>query len=349
MPPDKLPQWQTIAGFAFGCVFAVVILVVALLVSQPSEFQIFVFRVILSLTAAGIGAVIPGLFLINVGSLIRAGGALVFFVVVFKFNPPALATGFTPFADAIQRAEASLAANQYTAATAFFQKATQARPTDWRPYNGLGRVEFKRGNYTVSLSYLNKAFELEGKHDGQLLYGVAIVQDALGSNREALDSLAAAAKLIPDNNPLALDIIYDTGINNLVLWLNARSPTETAQYHEAEVSFKSFLERGGIPSHWAHYHLACLKAVRSEDKSIGNVRSANLQAEANILLDNAIAELAGYNSEKANVQREMMVKIVRTPDKWTRRAGEPVACPTLSRLASRSGKLKKLVSLLNQS
>ena len=39
---------------------------------------------------AGVGAVIPGLISVTVSGVIRAGGAIALFVIVFWFNPPKL-------------------------------------------------------------------------------------------------------------------------------------------------------------------------------------------------------------------------------------------------------------------
>ena len=88
LTPDR------VAAFAFGVVFIGVMLIVAIFYPQPTRFQEFTFRLILALAAAGIGAILPGLIVANVGKFVRAGGAAAFFVIVFWFNPPELvATG----------------------------------------------------------------------------------------------------------------------------------------------------------------------------------------------------------------------------------------------------------------
>ncbi|MBU1311896.1 MAG: hypothetical protein KKE30_20430 [Gammaproteobacteria bacterium] len=68
------------------------LLLIAILIPQPSSFQQLVFRVFLALAAAGVGAFIPGLFEVNVRKSIRATGAAAFFVVIYLINPPALLT-----------------------------------------------------------------------------------------------------------------------------------------------------------------------------------------------------------------------------------------------------------------
>ena len=88
MPQPK--KWEKIAAFAFGVAFVIVLLAIALFVPRPTDFQFWVFRVVLSLAAAGIGAVLPGFITVDVKPYVRAGGALALFVLVYWFNPPKL-------------------------------------------------------------------------------------------------------------------------------------------------------------------------------------------------------------------------------------------------------------------
>ena len=85
---------QLIVAFVFGCIFVIVLLVIALAIPEPTAQQMFIFRVVLALAAAGIGAVIPGFLDINGKILeisIRATGALALFVLIYNINPPGLA------------------------------------------------------------------------------------------------------------------------------------------------------------------------------------------------------------------------------------------------------------------
>src|SRR5262245_45991837 len=85
-------NWEKITAFACGVVFVVLMLMVAIAIPNPSATQWFVFRVVLALAAAGIGAVIPGLIVVNVSKVVRAGGAIALFVLVYMLNPPQLVT-----------------------------------------------------------------------------------------------------------------------------------------------------------------------------------------------------------------------------------------------------------------
>ena len=61
--------WEKLVAFAFGLIFVVVMLYIALYVPNPTETQWFTFRVVLALAAAGVGAVIPGLLNVESASL----------------------------------------------------------------------------------------------------------------------------------------------------------------------------------------------------------------------------------------------------------------------------------------
>jgi 8-oxo-dGTP pyrophosphatase MutT (NUDIX family) len=86
---------QIIIAFIFGATFVVALLVLAIVFPKPTPFQYGVFKITLSLAAAGVAAMIPGFIHLevnpNIGLVIRAGGALAVFVIVFFFNPAQLA------------------------------------------------------------------------------------------------------------------------------------------------------------------------------------------------------------------------------------------------------------------
>jgi hypothetical protein len=76
--------------FASGGAFLLLVIVLALFVPHPTAFQYSVFRVALSLAAAGFAAPIPGFIKATIPGYVEAGGALAVFVVVYYFNPSAL-------------------------------------------------------------------------------------------------------------------------------------------------------------------------------------------------------------------------------------------------------------------
>lgn len=88
---------QIVVAFVFGLIFVICLLVLAVKFPKPTPFQYSVFRITLSLAAAGVAAMIPGFinleFSTTIGLVVRAGGALAVFAIVFFFNPAQLKTG----------------------------------------------------------------------------------------------------------------------------------------------------------------------------------------------------------------------------------------------------------------
>lgn len=84
------PKWAMISAFAFGVVFLTAIFVTALFKPNPTAFQYNIFRIMISLAAAGVGAILPGFLDVRFRQAIRAGGALALFLVVYFGSPAAL-------------------------------------------------------------------------------------------------------------------------------------------------------------------------------------------------------------------------------------------------------------------
>lgn len=122
-PPLRAGKtWERITAFIFGVIFLIAILIIAIFISKPTEFQIFIFRIVVACAVGGIGAIIPGFISVNVSRYVRAGGAISLFVLVYLINPPALVTDYTPFSDSIRRAEAAFASQNYNAAITFLKR-----------------------------------------------------------------------------------------------------------------------------------------------------------------------------------------------------------------------------------
>jgi hypothetical protein len=73
-----------------GVGLLVLTVIIALFVPRPTSFQMFVFRIVASLGAAGIGASLPG-FIGFKSASVTAGGAVALFVLIYLVNPPRLA------------------------------------------------------------------------------------------------------------------------------------------------------------------------------------------------------------------------------------------------------------------
>ena len=89
--PTVTQQQQILFAFAFGVIFIVFLLVAIIFIPNPSPAQETIFRIVIALAAAGVGAMIPGVLDLDLKFwtqlAIRAGGALAIFVIVFFYNP----------------------------------------------------------------------------------------------------------------------------------------------------------------------------------------------------------------------------------------------------------------------
>lgn len=81
---------EKILIFAFGVIFVSVILVLTVLIDNPTPQQYAVFKTVLALAAAGVGAMLPGLLELQVNNFVRAGGAMAIFAVVYFYSPAAI-------------------------------------------------------------------------------------------------------------------------------------------------------------------------------------------------------------------------------------------------------------------
>ncbi len=81
---------ERVAAFAFGTLFVVVLLFLAIFHPNPTPFQYTVFRIVLALAAGGVAAMIPGFLSVSISNWLRGGGALAVFVIVYFFSPAKL-------------------------------------------------------------------------------------------------------------------------------------------------------------------------------------------------------------------------------------------------------------------
>src|SRR5687767_10856695 len=86
VPPQP---WEKVVAVTFGIMFVAALLGLAIMFPEPKPFQYTVFRIVLALACGGVAAVIPGFLAVNMdakGLVIRAGGALAVFILVYFWN-----------------------------------------------------------------------------------------------------------------------------------------------------------------------------------------------------------------------------------------------------------------------
>jgi len=81
--------------FIFGVTFLSVMIILSIWIPEPTKSQFFTFKLAMALSAAGIGALLPGLLELNIPliptSFIKASGAIGLFIIVWYTDPAKLA------------------------------------------------------------------------------------------------------------------------------------------------------------------------------------------------------------------------------------------------------------------
>jgi len=80
--------YEKLATFLFGVLLLAAMLIVAVLIPNPSESQSLTFRVVLAVAASGFAIFLPGAVNIIIHPALRASGALGVLLLVYAFNPP---------------------------------------------------------------------------------------------------------------------------------------------------------------------------------------------------------------------------------------------------------------------
>jgi MFS family permease len=95
---ERSEKWKRLMAIS-AAVFIGGLFVLAIVIPNPTPFQYWVFRVILALAGAGIGAALPGFITVKLPllakGLLHAGGALAMFAIIYLVNPPRLAPPIT--------------------------------------------------------------------------------------------------------------------------------------------------------------------------------------------------------------------------------------------------------------
>jgi hypothetical protein len=95
--PEMLSNWITILPVIVGLFFIILSIIIAIFIPHPTDHQIFIFRVVLALAAAAFGVAIPGFINIKFPlwgkGIIKAGGAIALFIIVYMINPPQMVKG----------------------------------------------------------------------------------------------------------------------------------------------------------------------------------------------------------------------------------------------------------------
>jgi hypothetical protein len=97
-PIPMTATWEKVSLFVAGTAILVIMLLIALFDRHPTDLAIWIYRAVLSMAAAGFGAIVPGFFRIET-RWVKATGAIGLAVMVYLFNPPALVKQHNEAAD----------------------------------------------------------------------------------------------------------------------------------------------------------------------------------------------------------------------------------------------------------
>jgi hypothetical protein len=172
---------EKIAAFAFGVIFLSAILVLVVLIPMPTTAQFFAFRLTMALSAAGIGALLPGFLRLDVPlpvhGGIRAGGALALFASVWFVNPATLGMVEVqpPKEDArivIDRFLSLTDARDHKAAYALYSKRNKERISEDAYVSMGGQVRDPLGSVKQRhLVYAATPNQVNGVHGAFVVHG----------------------------------------------------------------------------------------------------------------------------------------------------------------------------------
>jgi hypothetical protein len=186
-------------AFSFGFAFCGILAFIVLRgtpITDPA--LIFVLRVLTALSAAAVVAVIPGFIDLNLATRtvlgVRAGGAIVVFVLVFAANPPELVQSNQA------RAEAAMLANKaaglYEDADRSADGLLQNNGRHGLALNTKGSVAFYRGDYRKAVEYFERAVEVNRKPAWVSNLAYAYIET--GAYLKAIDALLSINDGKPD-------------------------------------------------------------------------------------------------------------------------------------------------------
>jgi hypothetical protein len=181
-------NFQIMLAAIFGVVFLVVILVVAIMIPNPTKFEYVVFRITIALAAGGVAAMIPGILNVNIPHVLTAGGALAAFIIVYFYSPAGLAVRHVPAEDNYV-APRSVLQKQREDAARFFEESTTSYLTGFGELSAVIGASDRLLDADLALSTeskekvlahqaaLKRAKDLEISAEKKLVEGTGLAKD----------------------------------------------------------------------------------------------------------------------------------------------------------------------------
>jgi hypothetical protein len=339
-----------VAILVIGIASLIAIVAIAILIPEPSPFGQMVFKVLLALAAACIGAFLPGTFGFD-NKVAKGTGAMGLFVFVFVTDPSGIPRE-RKFDEAMQQGEAALATAGFNRiAEQKFREALKMKPDSPLPYSGLARTYFRDGRFASAVESFAKAFELSGSKDPSYLYSKANSEMALNRFDDAARTFEQAIKLSGSmkDSELAKILAYDFAATRFAQWRNSARTADSPHYQEAVKNFTLFIESGGFPRQWAHYNLACMKAMNSANRPVTDPQVKLLRADAATDLRSAVHEISVFRGESRPYHVRLIRSILTEPQAYKEQRGDPPGCPLLVEIWTRDkGPVATLLAVLNE-
>lgn len=314
---------------ACGMVLIFVIIFLSIEYKNPSQFQEFVFRVVLSLASFGFIAGVPEFFHIRLTPFFHFGGSAIVGGCIYFLNPTGLVDNIRSkqIDKLISTADSAISTNQYHVAFDKYMEASKIDPRNWRPVAGLGRAAYMIGNYPEALVYFRKALALPNA-EPRVYQGMALAEEGMGQVENAYEDIN---KYIDQSSPADknyADAVFTRGQLLFILYYLKRDNNLVTKSIK---DFEDFIMLGGHPTQWAYYHLICLTSIRSAQSNM------SLDPEINSLIASARAAFSAYQGETKQYHQFLLEKLLSDAPPRDLRPGDPVRCSGL-----RPGVLKHL-------
>jgi uncharacterized protein DUF4019 len=195
VPKRSMPdRWF---AFAFGVIFVSVLLYLATVVTNPSPFALRVYITVLALSAAGVGAILPGFLEVQYKNYLRAGGAIALGVLVYM-NEPAVG-GVVTFVE--PKAPPEPVADRYLTAVdaGDWERAWSLMPSTARKHVRDSKTRFQ--------NLYRAAVEPLGKPSSRVLLGASLATSPPGAPPGIYRILTYKTRFTNDNGPRAEQIV----------------------------------------------------------------------------------------------------------------------------------------------
>ena len=197
-----------------------------------------------------------------------------------------------------------------------FGEAIALRKSGWEALYGLAHIDFEEGDFEGAASLASEAFAAKAPSDYSLLSLAALANDGAGNLTQSISEYKRVLTNVERDKSLYKDALFALGQVEVELFFKrGAKKTDQILISNARENFDSFVRIGGLPLHFALYHLACIDAI--EGKKSHAVADYNRTTQA----------LRAYRGENRDNHMKLLETTLTASDAV--RPGDPVPCPPL--------------------